>query len=352
MIKKLLSAAVLVTLCMGANAQQLKMGKAVQSPASSQKLGHTSVASTIETLKPASVMPGGCAVSTNTVVNGLWNYVNDVSAPMDSGYVFGTGIIPLGGGQSTICTELAQKYNVTGAATVTDVLVLAGVAHGGTVTTTAKIYSEASGTHKPNTQIGTTSTAVPMSAYTTTAYTAFHFTVPVPVSAGNFFASVSVPAFGTADHDTLSILSTSLGNCPAAGADSASALKLGAPINSWYLVKVGFGANSDLMIFPVINMVSGIQNYVTKGDISLYAASPNPASSSININFSLNNSASKVEIEVYDVTGKVVKTIKANDFTPGKNSITVDLSNLESGSYMYSITANSTKMFSKFVVTK
>lgn len=348
MIKKLLSIA-LVVVAVSANAQLLKVGQA-KAPAHPVTRGSapSAMTTTIDTLMPASVMPGGCAVGTNTVINGLYNYINDVTAPYDSGYIFGTGIISAGTATTT-AQELAQKYNVTGAATVTEVLVLAGAAHGNTTTTTAKIYTESATTHKPNTLLGT-STALPMSSYNTTGYTTFTFGTPVTISAGNFFAGITVPSFGGTDQDTLSVLCTNLGNCPPAGSDSCSAIKLAT--YGWYLVKVGFGVNGDLMIFPVINMTTGINNSVSKGNLTLYPATPNPASSTISLNFSL-NTASKVDIEVVDLTGKVVKTIKGNDtFATGKNSISIDVTSLESGSYMYSINAGGTKMFSKFVVTK
>jgi hypothetical protein len=96
---------------------------------------------------------------------------------------------------------------------------------------------------------------------------------------------------------------------------------------------------------------AGINNYVSHGDLSLYAASPNPTNGTININFSLKTS-SKVDIEVYDVTGKIVKTVSNNNLAVGVNSISVDASTFEAGSYIYSINANGNKMFSKFIVTK
>jgi hypothetical protein len=353
MIKKLLSIA-LVVVSISANAQQFKF-KAGQAKLSTKYtvaargVNPSPATVTIDTLMPASVMAGGCGLT-----GGLYNYICDaVSPPHDSGYIFGTGILPIGGGMSTITTECAQKYNASSTGTtVTDILVLAGAAHGGTVTTVGKVYTENAASHKPNTLLGTSST-VAMSAYTTTGYTAFHFVTAVAVPVGNFFASVTVPAFGGVDLDTLSILSTQLGTCPAPGGDSCSALKFGAPINGWYLVQTGFGVNGDLMIFPVINITTaGINSYVNKGNLNLYAASPNPASNSININFSLANT-SKVEIEVYDVAGKVIKTIKGNtEYAVGKNSINVDVTNLDSGSYIYSITTNGAKMFSRFVVAK
>lgn len=352
MIKKLFTLGLALAAFAG-NAQQLKMkatGKLSHQTLVAKGGVNPSVSTvTIDTLKPASIMLGGCATSTNTAVGGLYDYINDHVAPYDSGYIFGTGIIPLGGGQATTAKEVGQKYNVTGIAAVTDVLILAGVAKGGTVTTSAKIYSEVAASHLPGTALGT-SNAVAMSAIITTGYTAFHFVTSVSVPAGNFFAAVVVPAFGGVDMDTLSILSTQLGAC--SSTDSLSAIKLGAPINSWYLVQSGFGQNNDLMIFPVIDITTaGINNYVSKGDLSIFAASPNPTSTSININFSVAKTAA-VEIEVYDITGKIVKTVKNNEVAAGKNVISIDVTNLDAGSYMYSINANGTKMFSKFIVTK
>ena len=350
MIKKLLSIA-LVVVSISANAQQFKVGQAklsTKQTIAARGTNPSPATVTIDTLMPVSVQAGGCGLT-----GGLYNYVCDAVAPMDSGYIFGTGLINVGAPTAASAVEVAQKYNVASSGTtVTDILVLAGVAHGGTVTTVAKVYTENAASHKPNTVLGTSAT-LPMSSYTTAGYTAFHFATAVAVPVGNFFAAVTVPAMGGADSDSLSVLSTQIGTCPAGLNDSCSAIKLSAPAAGWYLVKTVFGGHGDLMIFPVINITTtGINSYVNKGNLNLYAASPNPASNSININFSLSNT-SKVEIEVYDVAGKVIKTIKGNtEYAVGKNSINVDVTNLDSGSYIYSITTNGAKMFSKFVVAK
>lgn len=351
-MKKIYLTLGIAALFLGANAQQLRIGHAQLAPETlTQKGANPSVNTvTVDTLFPASIMAGGCAVTTGTA-SGFYNYINDRVAPYDSGYIFGTGILPLGNGQSTKATELGQKYAVTGSVTVTDVLVLAGKAYGGTVTTTAKIYNEDATTHKPSTVKGSASTPVPMSSYVTGGqYTAFHFVSPITVAAGKFFATISVPAFGGSDQDTLSILSTRLGSC--SSVDSNSAIKFGAPVNGWYLVKTGFGQNGDLMIFPVININTVGINTITKGSLSLFAAFPNPASNSININFSLEN-ASKIDIEVFDMSGRLIKAVKPSEtFASGKHAVSIDLAGFEAGSYMYSINAGGAKMFSKFVVTK
>ena len=55
-----------------------------------------------------------------------------------------------------------------------------------------------------------------------------------------------------------------------------------------------------------------------------------------------------------DISGKIVKTIKGTEtFSTGaKHAVSIDLTNLESGTYFYSINASDTKLFSKFVVAK
>jgi hypothetical protein len=325
---------------------------------------------TIDTLRPASV-------STSTacgVVNGLHNYL--AHSTRDSGFAFGTStpttftynigtVVTI----TATTTELAQKYNVgSAAATITNVLVLPGAGSGTVTTTKAKIYPGASNTISSTVTPSGTSNTVAMSSYasamtaTTIAqgYVSYSFTTAVAVAANaNFFASVTIPAMGGTDKDTMSVLTTKLG-CSSNAADSLSWVQTTYVIPTagtqvqWAPEKRLYGAAQvvDFMIFPVIDINgAGINDYVSHGDLSIFAASPNPANTTININFSVAKPAT-VEVQVYDITGKIVKTIKNSDVVTGKNAISVDVTNLEAGSYLYSINANGNKMFSKFIVTK
>ena len=375
MIKKLFTLG-LVFAAFAGNAQQFKkttqvLGKnAITQTNWASKVNQvaSTYSVTIDTLRPASVSTAtACGVT-----GGLADYLA-YSTP-DSGFAFGTSVAQtftynVGTVVTVTATTsgLAQKYNVgSAAATITNVLVMAGAGSGTVTTTKASIYSGA--TNKvPATALGTSGT-VAMPAYVTAStattiaqsYVSYSFSTPVPVAANaNFFASVSVPAIGGTDKDTMSVLTTAVG-CSSNAADSLSWIQttyviptVGTQVQ-WAPIKDIFGTanNIDLMIFPVININSvGINDYVSHGDLSIYAASPNPANTTININFSVAKPAT-VEIQVYDVTGKIVKTVKNNDVVTGKNAISVDVSNLEAGSYMYSINANGNKMFSKFIVTK
>lgn len=344
MIKKLLSAA-LVLGFISVNAQQIKVANspkaATFTPSSTLRLGAgNQVMNVIDTLMP-SILTNTCATQPGGLVYYSWDFVT----PNDSGYCFGTGIFPFAGANTT---EVAQKYpSGTVGLSVTDVLVVAAVASGTSATTTAKIYAENVTTKAPSTVLGT-SAAIPMSSYTVGAFTKYTFGTAVAVGANvNFYAAITIPPFGGTDLDTLAVTSTQFG---CSTVDSLS-WSLVSPYG-WFNHKGLFGANLDLLIFPVVDIPTTSISGYTKGNMSLFAASPNPTSNSVNINFSLNN-ASKVEIEILDITGKVVKTIKdANIMLAGKHSVSVDVSSLESGSYMYSVNAGGNKLFSKFVVTK
>jgi hypothetical protein len=372
MIKKLFTLG-LVLAAFAGNAQQFKkatpvLGKDLKASANwASKIGQVASTSSVTdyTLMPTSLNAGGCGLPTSSGGQGLHEYLA-YSTP-DSGSAFGSAIAQtftynLGTVVTITATtsELAQKYNVgSTAATVTGVLVISGVGAGTVTTTMANIYSETA--YAPGTVLGM-SDALPLSAAATAVaggnYVAYTFSTPVAVAANaNFFASVTIPAIGTADNDTLDVITTKAG-CSSNAADSLSWIAttydiptIGTQVQ-WTPVKDLFGINLDLMIFPVIEITTaGINDFVRHGDLTMYAASPNPANTTININFSVAKPAT-VEIQVYDITGKMVKTVKNNNVVTGKNAISVDVSNLEAGSYMYSINANGNKMFSKFMVTK
>lgn len=67
---------------------------------------------------------------------------------------------------------------------------------------------------------------------------------------------------------------------------------------------------------------------------------PNPASSSIFVNYNLNNFDDNVSIEIYNSIGQVVKTFKTNGLE-GKNVKEVSVSDLNSGMYTVRIFSNS-----------
>lgn len=84
---------------------------------------------------------------------------------------------------------------------------------------------------------------------------------------------------------------------------------------------------------------------------SLYQNNPNPFNPATNINYDIPN-AGDVKIEVYDLTGRFVKSL-VNDYKqPGSYSVTFDAANLSSGIYIYKIITYSFTDAKKMILVK
>ncbi|MGC9364957.1 MAG: T9SS type A sorting domain-containing protein, partial [Fidelibacterota bacterium] len=70
---------------------------------------------------------------------------------------------------------------------------------------------------------------------------------------------------------------------------------------------------------------------------------PNPFNSNTKIEYSLQNS-DKVKLRIYDITGKLVKTLVNENQNSGKYSVNFDGSNLPSGIYLYRLNAENSKV--------
>jgi photosystem II stability/assembly factor-like uncharacterized protein len=96
--------------------------------------------------------------------------------------------------------------------------------------------------------------------------------------------------------------------------------------------------------------ISGNNNNVPS-DYKLEQNYPNPFNPSTTISFSIPN-AGNVTLEVYDISGKLVKTL-VNDFRQaGSHSVTMNASELASGVYMYKLISGSFTETKKMVLVK
>lgn len=355
-MKKIYLTLGLGALFLGANAQQAIIKKS-SSAVSEHMPAFNFVASpaVTNTLTPPTFTAGGCATNTaNIAYYSITQYTATPSYTIDArGYMFGTNKELQTQGTTTYTlenTQTAQKYAITGTANVTDIIVYAAKAKSdaGSSLVVASVYSENATTKAPSAQIGASGSKA-LNSFAQGA-NVIHLSTAVPISTGNFFASVQSPALGGATHDTLAIISTKAG---CSTTDSLSWRHLvvnGGAFSQWASIKSDFGINLDALIFPVIDITTGL-NSVSKGNLTLLAAFPNPANNEISINFGLNQS-SKVEVEIYDLTGKVINTIKLDNLEAGNHITKVNTSSLSSGVYMYSIKSENAKMFSKFTVAK
>jgi len=277
----------------------------------------------------------------------------DRDMPLDSGFVAGTNHFPVITGTATLTgtySETAVKYYVSGTASVVGVFV--GVAnHKGTSTIKAKIYGQDAISKGPGTQLGASS--VPRAINYLNGYghgfDILNFTTPIVVSNQVYFASVVSPQLGGPNNDTLCILNDHDIFTPQ---DSIGWLYQQTFSDTVALQSKWISNQNCYMVFPVIDMsfTTGI-NKVTVGNLSLFAASPNPTNGHIDINFALQTTA-EVEVQVYDLAGNILKSIKTNTLAQGTNKVGVDLADLAAGSYLYSVNATGKKVFSKFVVVQ
>lgn len=69
---------------------------------------------------------------------------------------------------------------------------------------------------------------------------------------------------------------------------------------------------------------------------------PNPVVDQTTFGFHLKQNA-QVQIQLYNLQGQLIQTVYKNNLSVGNQSISVDLSDLSSGTYLYQITANGTQ---------
>jgi len=82
--------------------------------------------------------------------------------------------------------------------------------------------------------------------------------------------------------------------------------------------------------------------------IKLY---PNPVSSILNVNYTL-FAQNNVKINIYDITGKIVRTIDYQNNPIGIFNKTINCSDLDRGTYILELVSGSSSTSSKFIVTK
>lgn len=244
-------------------------------------------------------------------------------------------------------TEAAQRYAFTGSGTIGEVLVMYGHVTGTTGTTAAKVYSITA--KKPGTVLGTSGT-VTLANITTTGYTSYTFSPTVSVTTN--FAVASVFPTTAAAGDTVAVVSTKE-TCHSV--DSLSYMKI-PNYGGWLFanqllnVTIPRDTSLDLVILPVVNVTTGINEYPNNNGLTLMGTFPNPARDFINLRYRLEEQ-SAVSIEIFDLTGRIIEKSSEN-LSAGEHNIKVSLKDLSAGNYYYTIKTGKTQLTSKFAVIK
>lgn len=115
---------------------------------------------------------------------------------------------------------------------------------------------------------------------------------------------------------------------------------------------IGFLLDSETKeILNAENVISswvGVESGLFDKAVTVY---PNPAGDFTKIDFTLNQ-ASKAKVDVYDMFGKLVYSVKESDLPAGKNSITVQSNTLTNGMYVLKLTVGNNVISRKVSVIK
>ncbi len=97
---------------------------------------------------------------------------------------------------------------------------------------------------------------------------------------------------------------------------------------------------NHLAIFPivVIGDPTGVKG-VTRKQLTLFGAYPNPATNTATVRFSLASSAN-ITLTLMDMTGKQLKTQSSIGLLKGEHTISVSVADLPTGQYLYVIRTN------------
>ena len=77
---------------------------------------------------------------------------------------------------------------------------------------------------------------------------------------------------------------------------------------------------------------------------------PNPANDMLTLSFSLSKREARLNITLYDLKGRVIKTLAEGGFRAGEHQLEVDVSDLASGVYMLSLLNSDKRLVEKLII--
>ncbi|MFY0675394.1 MAG: T9SS type A sorting domain-containing protein [Bacteroidia bacterium] len=106
----------------------------------------------------------------------------------------------------------------------------------------------------------------------------------------------------------------------------------------------------DIMIIPVLDVEAGIGFIDMKG-AKFNGHFPSPAQNQFTIDLDIEDPQNNMKISVQTIGGKTLKTINTGFLSQGKQLINVDISDLASGSYIYTVNSDNSAFSSMIVIT-
>jgi hypothetical protein len=110
----------------------------------------------------------------------------------------------------------------------------------------------------------------------------------------------------------------------------------------------------DLGVFPIVDLsgANSINEIQAINGIKLFQNQPNPFQSLSTVSYELENNAKNVTILVFDVNGKLAKTIEQGSQNAGSYTLELNAADFAGGNYTIAIQADSHRLAQKFTVAK
>lgn len=111
--------------------------------------------------------------------------------------------------------------------------------------------------------------------------------------------------------------------------------------------------DADPYIFPILEFEegAGVTSYPTLSGLTLKGAYPSTATNQTAVRFELDK-PSAVNIDLLDLNGRIVKSYAAQQFGTGSHEMSLDLTGVPSGSYLYKVTTDRTQVASKLTIVR
>lgn len=132
--------------------------------------------------------------------------------------------------------------------------------------------------------------------------------------------------------------------CATSGSSPAQTSQIyDVPTDTWFYV------TSTPMVRINFNANVGIEEHDVQNGVGLGQNFPNPVSTNTTIPYSL-TTAAKVTMDIYDVAGKLVKTISEGSKAAGTYRVNVNVSDMQEGVYFYTLTAGEARVTKRMTV--
>lgn len=170
------------------------------------------------------------------------------------------------------------------------------------------------------------------------------FNLPNPVSiTSDYYVGLDFSQLGSYPANAFAIVSTSDGD--AGGAELAWEKW---DTGEWYSFLEAWPLDFDIFICPIIDYAASVQeNFIHNLILNIY---PNPVKGNAVIEYQLKNDAQKVEIAVLDMTGKTIFYQDMGAQVAGAYKVNFDVSQLTSGTYIYTVIAGKNRLAKTFNV--